>query len=680
MNRKFTGLLLALLTVAAGTLSAEQRIVVQTGHIGQVTALAVDSKDSLLFSGGADGTVRAWDVATHELAYTLQVGNLPIRLLAVDPTRPEIAVFETDNINVYRLQVWNWRTGKLLYTRDLSETPLLLQYSPSGDFLVYSITAWNSLTFLDASTGQVLPYFANGFGIVSALIVSSNGKRMMTYSPSGELQYWNIETGALLQSYATLPNLTAMSFTSNNRYMFAASGANLVMIDLIGGQTVSSISSPGIQATAVDPSSNSVAVSTSTGQGEGLSFFSYSGMLFNQGGAFSAPPSGVLEIAFSNGTLYAGLSSGEIYAAQPYLGGETFGGNNLLAVGDFAVSNGRLVLTTPNNLVVFKSSLFGSGDPSSPPSESLVANPYAGKTGISALPDGSFAIWNMEGSTGSYRLFSLSTGIGAPLGSFSSPLVQLESAGSSLLTLDAGGTVRLVDPLGGGTLFEYSASGLDTAASVNATHIMTGLSESGPVNTPLLQINTQTGETVPIPDPSIVVYSVKYDPVKDLVFSLGITTTPLYGSASTVLDAHQLGTLGNGTQWLSYSGEDHNAGLAIDPSNGDVYTSLGFRGVQRLSNADSKPFAFERSGHLPRKIVVSGQWVYSLNSDSTISIWAKATGRLVLTLYIFKNDSWAAILPSGKFFSSSAGAERYLRVFSGSRPDDTPLSTLLYHF
>lgn len=683
MKGRLAGLTFVILTIAAGTLFAEPRLVVQTGHIGQVTALAVDSKDSLLFSGGSDGTIRAWNLATNELAYSLQVANLPIRLLAVDPVRPEIAVFETDNINVYRLEVWNWRTGKLLYTRDLNETPLLLQYSPNGDFLVYSVTSWNSLTFLDASTGAVLPYFTNGFGIVSALIISSSGKNMMTYSPSGALQYWTIDTGTLRQTYTTLPNLTAISFTSNNRYMFAASGDSLVMVDLVGGQTVSSIGSPGIQATAVDPASNSVVVSTKGANGGGLGLYSYSGLLFSQGGAFDAPPAGILDIAVANGTVYAGLDSGEIYTAQPYLGGDTFGANNLLAVNDFAVSNDRVVLATPKNLIVFKSSLFSSSDPSSTPqavSESLAANPYDGKTGIATLPDGGFAIWNTAGSSGSYRVFSSDTGVGAPVADFPAPLVQLESAGASLLTLDAAGTVRLIDPVGGGTLFEYSASGLDSAAWVNPTHILTGLSASGPVSTPLLQINPQTGETVPIPDPSIVVYSLKYDPVKHLVFSLGITTTPLYGSASTVLDAHQLDTLGSGTSWLRYTGEDHNAGLAIDPSDGDVYTSLGFQGVRRLSNADSTPFTFERSGHLPRKLVVSGQWVYSLNSDSTLSIWNKNTGRLLLTLYVFKDDSWAAILSSGKYFSSS-GADQYLHVFSGAQPDDaTPLSSLRYRF
>ncbi|HUX19758.1 MAG TPA: hypothetical protein VMW69_00875, partial [Spirochaetia bacterium] len=532
--------------------SAQQRLVIETGHIGPIYAVAFDNQDGLIFSGGADGTVRAWSSANHELVGVLQIGHLPIRMIAVDPARHEIAAFETDNINTFRIVAWDWENSTQLFSRDLTETPLFMKYSPAGSFLVYGVPAWKSLNFLDSSTGRALPYFDGGIGIVSAAIISDSEKSIMTYSPSGQISYWSVDSGTLKQSYQTLANLSAISFTPNNRYLIGAYNNSLVMVDLVGGQTVSSTPLPNVLNTTVDPSTSEVAAYSTGDNGPELSLYSLSGGLLKMGSAFDAPQSTLTDFVFADGSLIASNQDGTLTSDRPYFGPDSFGSNNLLQVDDLAVNDNELLVASDNHLVSLGSDFFGLTSATAPQSLSFsaIANPYAGPTGVCALNDGRFAIWNTSGQSGSYRLMTPSSGLGPAIGNFPSPFSDLRDAGGELLALGSQGSVNLLNIDSGLSSFNYTAFGLQSVAYVNPQKIIAGRTQSGALNTALLQINPMTGETVPIPDSSIVVFDLAYDAANQVLYTLDIENAS-NGGTKTVLKAHQLSTLDRGKALLS---------------------------------------------------------------------------------------------------------------------------------
>lgn len=659
---------------------AQQRIVVETGHIGAVNALAYDKQDSLVFSGGSDGTVRAWNTTTHELVGVLQVGHLPIQMVAVDPSRHEIATFETDNLNTYRITAWNWQSGKELFSRNLNEAPLFMQFSPKGNYLVYGVTAWRSLYFLNSSTGSTLPYFSSGIGIVSAVIISQSGNSIMTYSPSGQIQYWSVQSGNLKQTYQTLPNLSAISFTPNSRYMIAAHNNNLVMVDLIGGKTVSTTSLPGIQATSLDPSTNEVAVYADGSNGPQFSLYSISGGLIPMASAFQSPPGPISDIVFANDNLFASQqNAGTLLSQSPYFSEHTFGVNHLLPINDIAVNNNRLVLTSKNHVLSFATNFFGVSNLSNAKSVSFstMSNPYKGPTGVLSLTGGRFVMWNQSGNSGSYRIYNPNTGIGSSIGNFPAPFIEVQNANGQLLTLDSQGNINLLNIDSGKSTFNYTAFGLQTVTYVSPTKIVAGMSQNGVLNTALLQLNPTTGETVPIPDPALLVFGLAYDPTNQILYSLDIDGSG--SNMSTVLKSHPLATLGNGTSLYSYSGEDQNAGIAVAAASDSIYTSLGFSGVRHIVASSGKTTKLESTNHIPRKLIINGKWLISLNTDSTVSIWNRSTGKRIATLYVFKDLSWAAVLASGQYLASP-GADTYLKLFNGVKPSEKSLSSRRYSF
>ena len=599
-------------------------------------------------------------------------------MIAVNPAGHEIASFQTDNINNFKITAWNWETGKELFSHRISEAPLFMKYSPTGSFLVYGVTEWHSLNFLDSSTGQSLPYFQGGIGIVSDVIISDTAKTIMTYSPSGQIQYWNLESGTLKQTYHTLQNLTAISFTPNNRYMIGAHNDNLVMVDLVGGQTVSSVPLPGIQNTSLDPANDEIAVYSDGSNGPQLSLYSLSGGLVPMSSAFETPSSPVTDILYVDDELVASDQSGTFVTQRPYFGSNTFGKNNILPINDIAVNKNELLLTSPSHILTLSSSFFALSDSSQAQSVqfSTMANPYSGPTGALALHDGRFVLWNLTGQNGSYRIFD-SSGVGPEIGSFPAPFVDVRNAGSNLLTLDSQGSINILNTDTAKSLFNYTAFGIQGVAYVSPQKIIAGLSQSGSLNTTLLQINPVTGETVPIPDSSIVVFNLAYDSANQELYTLDIENASSGSGTNTVLKNHQLATLDNGQPLLSYPGEDHSSGLAVDSASDTVFSSLGFDGVKQIDPTTGSITDFQSTDHIPRKLIVHGNWVISLNTDSTITVWNRLTGKRLLDLYVFKNLSWAAILSSGKFISSP-GADRYLQVFNGLKPSSTNLQNLHY--
>jgi hypothetical protein len=161
---------------------------------------------------------------------------------------------------------------------------------------------------------------------------------------------------------------------------------------------------------------------------------------------------------------------------------------------------------------------------------------------------------------------------------------------------------------------------------------------------PLLQINRRTGETVPIQNTSLFVY--------DLFYSGNLRGGELHTLAvqqsssgiSTVVQVHTGFAFERSRTLKVFQGEDLGAAL-IGDNDGNVFTTLGYDQVTVFRG--TRAGALESSRQIPRQLFVHNDKLFSLNRDSSISVWNISSRNLLLNIHLFSDRSWVARLPGG---------------------------------
>ncbi len=185
-----------------------------TKHQDLLSGLAFSSDGSHLVSVGAKGDVIFTDVQTgHELANLITMGGPPGAIeIAFSPDGKTVAFSSFGNVCV-----WNRETGSVL-NNPLSDKVELDQ----NGALVFP-------------PGENLNALLHQFQSISALVFSPDGKKVVSGTWKGQVEMWDVETGAVLTSL-TEQNLrkpiAALSFSSNGALL--AIGSN-ERIRVMGG-------------------------------------------------------------------------------------------------------------------------------------------------------------------------------------------------------------------------------------------------------------------------------------------------------------------------------------------------------------------------------------------------------------------------------------------------------------
>ncbi|MFO7729201.1 MAG: WD40 repeat domain-containing protein [Spirochaetia bacterium] len=663
MKRVFyLSLVVMLFSVAAAW--TDSRVLISTGHTERINELFYQESDNTLFSSGNDGTLRVWDINSKQLLHKLQISHLPIEKIAVHPNKPHVALVRTDRINTFHLSVWNYETGEELYSHKIEETPLFLKYSPQGTYLIYSRTDWKSLIFLEAGTGQFTQVLDEGFGIVSDVFLSQSENTLVTYNSSGTIRYWNTETGEEKTSpISTIADLNDIHFSENGVYMLGRKENTLYLVNLIDGQIETRENFERLNGYSYNPSTSLVTTYiTENSRPRFLSFrVEQNSSLRTVQSSLMAPDDIRPPLQLIDSTLYFCKQDGSILTQSAYsTETETFSRSVLLNISDIGFSEDSIFLLTEQNILSLSSKAFtAEGQQNGENSHfsfltEKYRNPLNTAAAITVLSDNRFLLYPIEGPPRELYLFNdnrfreLNTQLSG----------TVQSAGrynEDVLLLEKGGILRIVDPLADEELFNYSSFGLQSATEAIDETIVVARNKNALINTTLLSINPQTSETVPIPDRNLLTFVLDYDSTTRALYSLGFEERR--GSIRTVLKEHQGRNYGRVSTLLSYPGEDNEATLAIDPSTSRVFTSLGYGDVHMFTWDGFT--TMEQIEHIPRKLFTNDGLLYSLNGDSSVSVWDINRGNLLMTLYLFESLDWAIAFPDGSFYGTD-GAEQWI--------------------
>ncbi|ORC33898.1 hypothetical protein B4O97_14650 [Marispirochaeta aestuarii] len=639
----------------------QPRIVIQTGHSGEVRSVARQESSGLTVSTGRDGTVRVWKNGT--LLYSRQVSHLPLSDLIVHPDLPISAFIATDSINTYRLIVYNWVDDNELYSIRIKDAPLSLGFSPKGSYLFYSRADLNSLTLLDARTGAPLEIATEGFGIVSAAFISNTESTMVCYLPSGNIIYWDLENNRRKAApIGTMSDMEMVNFNSTGRFGIGYRSSTLHLFDLVTGRTLSSLAMTGVSDISMHPQASRVALIRNAERYQEIVEIDFSNRILLEVSRVSPPSRRPVALAIHRDGIDTGFENGSLGRVNPSSSGfNQWGKPGPVAVSDIDAWNGTLAASAPGSIVLIDSAQLRGQSVKIPESieTTRVSLPFSQSGGFLPLDFRRGIVWNAQNPDQAY-LFSVSDGSFEGLFSIASACKEIYTNGNRILSLDQNGSIRLYDLQRREVLYQYAASGIRDVTFIDQESIIVGRSPSARFPSPLTRINLRTGETVPLDAEDLLIYSLHFDPLTNHLYTLGLQDRR--GNIMTVLQQLQGSNFQHSLPLLSYPGEDHNAAFVLDGLR--LYTSLGRSEIQ-VSGWDGFS-SFSSVSHIPHKISVDRRILASVNSDFSISIWDKKSGDWLSDIYLFPGNQWLLKGSDGSIRTSAGGMD-YVKVFNGEK-------------
>jgi hypothetical protein len=232
---------------------------------------------------------------------------------------------------------------------------------------------------------------------------------------------------------------------------------------------------------------------------------------------------------------------------------------------------------------------------------------------------------------------------------FASPIRQVWVSDQGFIVVEQSGRCRILDPNSFATTFQYNAPGMNKLILTFGDTLIGAKTRLSALSGPLLQINRRTGETVPVQDPSLFVYDLFYNGKGRGGELYTLAVEQQAGRVRTVVKVHSGFAFERSRVLKAFEGEDLGASLTGDDS-GSVYTTLGYESVTAFRN--SRTDTLEPSGQIPRKLAVHNEKLFSLNRDSSISVWDISSQRLLLNIQLFEDRTWGAMTPKGAILLS----------------------------
>ena len=189
----------------------DDHIALLRGHTNAVSGLAFSTDGQTLVSGGADRTLRFWDVPSRRLLKTFSTRTNDISSVAFSFSGRRCYAVSTDG----KVQVWNVQTGVVEFTY----TPLVGTVALAPSLRRYATAAYEEagarVTITAVSNGALECVLTNGQGRAG---FAHDDRRVALAGPTG-FAIWNLPTTQLLHQVETAVKLDALRFSRRDRWL-----------------------------------------------------------------------------------------------------------------------------------------------------------------------------------------------------------------------------------------------------------------------------------------------------------------------------------------------------------------------------------------------------------------------------------------------------------------------------
>ena len=617
------------------TLNAQSHISTQS-HQAQVTQIAPVSTrgtDGSYYSASDDGFVIKWAFDGQGEHY--QFSDVSIKLLAVSPNGNEIALYETDGGSINRVTVWDWKTLTRKYLRKFSDSITSLSYSANGTYLIVGTATVDGAVFIRTAGWQIVDKIKTNTSIVSYIHTSNTEKTCVFYSPSGNLSFYNLQNGKLKTKMQIVKGLTQTVMYNENRF-FAGVYDNKIYITA-GGKTIASV-----------PANNPIIISTETDYN--LFYIDYDGrntyevkMLESIDDTTVSNPrivktlrgprgNAVITAAIKDATnIYFGGKNGAIYKteAEATINSSTLSElteNTYSKIYGMAPAETDFYFLTSNS--IYKSS-YDTG---------LVdkLSETNGESRIIAYNDNNVILWSKSERTPVIKIDldkKTKQTLFTPKNSVQNVRLCTVDGNDYLVEIESNSTVNLYDFSNNSFKEVYSGTGIQDAVYMNNKLVYIAKSAATNPQTPLLSVNPETMETVPISLKGNVTYALSTD--GKTIYGLYIVSDDT--GRNTYVFSYNVYTK-QMTNILKFAEEDAEAFTYLNGNN--LFTNIGRNKVYCYNLSTKKRFAYNRSASIPESICLNSRRAVILNSNGSISWCGTNDSKLLADWYLTKDEQW----------------------------------------
>jgi len=627
---------LSLLATLICGLFAQAHISTQA-HNEQVTAITplkyTNNTEGAYFSTGDDGFVIRWTEDGQGEHY--QFSDIGIKYIAVSPNGNEIAIYETDGGSINKVSVWDWRTFTRKYQKKFSDSVTSLSYSAKGTYLIVGTATVDGAVFIKTGNWQIVDKIKANTNIVNYSLTSETEKTVVFYSPSGTLSFYNLSDGKLKQKISIVKGLS-QPLMYNRNALFAGVKDNSIYITS-KGKTISSV-----------PANNPIILSNSADYN--LYYMEYDGknnyeikMIESLEDDKVSNPRIIKSLRGPRGNsaintgrkdslnFYLGSRDGSIYKTEvePSTSVEQLTKlteNIYSKINDMAPAEQDFYFLTENS--VYKSS-YDTG----------VVDKLGTTTGenkIISYGANNVILWSDSGST-PVRLINYSNGSNEVLFTPKSSIQVLRLCSNEekdfLIEVESNGSVNMYDIAAKKYKEIYTGTGIQDAVLTNDNNIYIAKTASTNPQYPMLCINPDTMETVPLRIKGNVTYALSTD--GDVIYGINVISDET--GRNTYVFSYNVKSK-QMSNMLKFADEDPEAFTYLYGNN--LFTNIGKNKVYCYNIPSKKRFAYNRSASIPQSICLNKKRAVILNDNGSIS-WCNTTdSKLLADWYLTNDEQW----------------------------------------
>lgn len=681
-----------LLFMLSAALLPAQRMIIDSGHNKSVAALHYHNQSNSLVSADDSGLVNIWDLESDKLEYQLDTGLYGSIEVKLHPAKTELAIL-VNRPGYSALSVWNWKTGKNLFTKTLSNRPIQFDYSGKGKFLFIARVGNPSISLYDSQSGREYSYLKRLSGLFSFGYIGSTEATIMTYSNSGYFRYFDIRTSSLKNESSTLEDLSDIKVlqTEGKRYILARKDNSIFMIDRLSGAVKDAMTVENMLSFSIDQSKGVVSVVKQSDSGRlRISHSSTKGAFFspiasenylnnsNRTLEDMTADTGFFRITDRfraietiNGRVFLSDASGNIWQLdKTSFSPVVYKKNELAHIQDIEFNGDTLYILSENDLYTLESKFFGASGTYSTNrlndlSMAAMKNPLMGNSKLESYEDGKLLIWSNENNGKGYVLYDpINNEIIGENNSYSAALDQVKIRNNQVLALESTGEATLSNLQTGIREFGFSALGMVSLNFLDDSTLMAGKSLMKTSKNPLMTVQLGTGEITPFDDNRFLIYNILSPERGNRVYTAGLKLKT-DGTVSTEIRSHQKENPSEVTTIYSKKGEWINSILTVDSSSytPTLYGSITGRDIIKIRGTQKRAWSYDRN---IENMFYHQSVLYIINSDGSLTLFDPQKGKKIMDYYLLSDGNWIAInaTTGSKPVISDRGAASKINSFS----------------